>query len=125
MKLNSNARYQHKMPTILLGSSLMQLPGSLAQEKENNPVVNARYRIGSSMNTKNKLKEIDKNILKFNFLSSVGVTIIALSLYFLVEEGSQSLVHGASLMIGIITMAKCFLKLQPLWQEKAILLKID
>ena len=121
MKLNSKTRYQHKMPTILLGSSLMQLPGSLAQEKENNPVVNARYRI-SSMNTKNKLKEIDKNILKFNFLSSVGVTIIALSLYFLVEEGSQSLVHGASLMIGIITMAKCFLKLQPLWQEKAILL---
>ena len=124
MKLNSKARYQHKMPTILLGSSLMQLPGSLAQEKENNPVVNARYRI-SSMNTKNKLKEIDKNILKFNFLSSVGVIIIALSLYFLVEEGSQSLVHGASLIIGIITMAKCFLKLQPLWQEKAILLKID
>jgi len=124
MKLNSKTISQHKMPPILLGSSLMQLPGSLAQEKENNPVVNARYRI-SSMNTKNKLKEIDKNILKFNFFSSVGVIITALSLYFLVEEGSQSLVHGASLIIGIITMAKCFLKLQPLWQEKAILLKID
>ena len=87
MELNSKTRSQHKMPTILLGSSLMQLPGSLAQEKENNPVVNARYRIGSSMNTKNKLKEIDKNILKFNFFSSVGVIITALSLYFLVEEG--------------------------------------
>jgi len=47
-------------------------------EEANNPVVNASYRIGISMNTKNRLKEIDKNILKFNCFSSVGVIIIAL-----------------------------------------------
>ena len=30
MELNSKTRSQHKMPTILLGSSLMQLPGGMA-----------------------------------------------------------------------------------------------
>jgi len=107
---------------------LMELPSRLdvgVAKKANNPVVNACYRIGSSMNTKNRLKEIDKNILKFNCFSSVGVIIVALCLYFLVEIDSQSLLHGASLIIGIIIMAKCFLKLRLLWQEKAILLKID